>query len=731
MPSLTSTGNVNLTSATNWSPALVPADGDNLTLGAGHTLTLDKDISLVNLTFNGSSSSRVVKSGVDRVLTVTNQIMFNGLAGSISDAANDNEFLFQITSGSLTVTGRHRIPAFNGNVNIYAVNSGATLNLYAINDSSVLVDRTNETGSNFHVTFVRATSATLNTRGLISYAPYYGTQGEAQALFRLISGVTWTHTHTGTSLWNGAQQLCRVDNSSTLSITGNFTYTSTLSSVRWWNLRGANVNATFSGNHLQSGTVITFGNTIYMDASGSSSLNLIGLFTTVLDNTQTRPFGCIGIGSGSLVYTNQSIVVPANQFLVISGNTAINISGLQVTTYGKVSIGGLAPYTVDSNTRITVMPGGQAIATPVANIPVIVPPDPAPTLPPVNNVTKDVVYGYTASPLTGTGLIVDPDILMNAIKAGLQPTAPIAVERSIDDEKSITFSWPVSGATITGEKSIDNGAYSAVAGGISFLRTESGRHYYTLAYHASDRVNEESTIRYKMTDGTYTRYFNLRLVPPGITPQQIDDQLASDFNTLNTNLAAVGLAVVGRPTLSQIEASTVLAKESNATNNKTEVLNAVGNIEVDNAAIAQAVETQLSDDFQEVIDAIDSIEVNPIIQVSPYQTVDLSTQVQGTTIRTWLGSKATVGPFAVFDNDGDPVTLNGTYEIVVSKGYRDDIKIIPHGNISIVGNQYSFSVDGATGIVGSHSWAFKLVSTNDPITQGQFIVRQVANKDTL
>lgn len=137
------------------------------------------------------------------------------------------------------------------------------------------------------------------------------------------------------------------------------------------------------------------------------------------------------------------------------------------------------------------------------------------------------------------------------------------------------------------------------------------------------------------------------------------------------------------------------------------------------------------DDPSIIFDAVNGIELNPVIQVTPYQTLDLSTQVQGTTIRTWLGSKATVGPFAVFDNDGDPVTLNGTYEIVVSKGYRDDIKIIPHGNISIVGNQYSFSVDGATGIVGSHSWAFKLVSTNDPITQGQFIVRQVANKDTL
>ena len=89
------------------------------------------------------------------------------------------------------------------------------------------------------------------------------------------------------------------------------------------------------------------------------------------------------------------------------------------------------------------------------------------------------------------------------------------VERSTNDTNSITFSWPVSGATITGEKSINNGAYSAVAGAITFLRTESNRHYYALAYNASDRATTESSVRYKMTDGTYTKYFNLHVVPSG------------------------------------------------------------------------------------------------------------------------------------------------------------------------------------------------------------------------
>jgi hypothetical protein len=86
-------------------------------------------------------------------------------------------------------------------------------------------------------------------------------------------------------------------------------------------------------------------------------------------------------------------------------------------------------------------------------------------------------------------------------------------QRSDDDTKALTFSWPASGASIIGQKSIDNAAYVPVSGAISYLRTENARHYYTLAYSPFDRTTQESTIRYKMDDGTYTKYFNLRIMP--------------------------------------------------------------------------------------------------------------------------------------------------------------------------------------------------------------------------
>ena len=84
------------------------------------------------------------------------------------------------------------------------------------------------------------------------------------------------------------------------------------------------------------------------------------------------------------------------------------------------------------------------------------------------------------------------------------------VERSVSDVNAITFAWPVSGATITGTRSLNNGSYGAVTGAIAFLRTETGKHYYTLAYNSADRPAAEGQVRYQFIDGTYTGYVVLR-----------------------------------------------------------------------------------------------------------------------------------------------------------------------------------------------------------------------------
>jgi len=113
------------------------------------------------------------------------------------------------------------------------------------------------------------------------------------------------------------------------------------------------------------------------------------------------------------------------------------------------------------------------------------------------------------------------------------------IERSVNDTNPITFSWPVAGAVISGSVSKDNAIpYVNVAGARAFLRTEGGKHYYTLAYNSADRPTAEGTARYAFTDDTYTRYVTLR-VGPSIT--------ASLTTQMTESYAADGVA----PTLAQ------------------------------------------------------------------------------------------------------------------------------------------------------------------------------------
>ena len=116
------------------------------------------------------------------------------------------------------------------------------------------------------------------------------------------------------------------------------------------------------------------------------------------------------------------------------------------------------------------------------------------------------------------------------------------VERSVSDTNAITFAWPVSGATITGTRSLNNGSYGAVTGAIAFLRSETGKHYYTLAYNSADRPAAEGQVRYKFVDGTHTGYVVLRtvnLVTVAQVNAQVLDVLSVDtFGELSSPPAA-------------------------------------------------------------------------------------------------------------------------------------------------------------------------------------------------
>ncbi len=157
-------------------------------------------------------------------------------------------------------------------------------------------------------------------------------------------------------------------------------------------------------------------------------------------------------------------------------------------------------------------------------------------------------------------------------KPASQPIIPNGiVQRSVSDANPLTFAWPVSGATITGEASIDNGSYAAVQGAIAFLRSESGKHYYTLAHDVDDRPIDEGQVRYKFVDGTYTRYVVLQTevaVLNSSTQGQIND-IESDVHNLN-----IATALISGTTLPAIleDTGTTLPSQIDSVKAKTDLL---------------------------------------------------------------------------------------------------------------------------------------------------------------
>ena len=163
---------------------------------------------------------------------------------------------------------------------------------------------------------------------------------------------------------------------------------------------------------------------------------------------------------------------------------------------------GCIPVALTIVTTSSATPGTVLLA-PVTHTSAVVP-----TVTTLTGHTAQTGDSFARIGATGSGLTsLASQTSVNAIGSA----SAITVERSISDTNSITFAWPVSGATITGTRSINNGTYGAVTGAIAFLRTETGKHYYTLAYNAADRPSAEGQVRYKFVDGTYTRYVVLRV----------------------------------------------------------------------------------------------------------------------------------------------------------------------------------------------------------------------------
>ena len=394
MATLTGTGAVNLTSSTNWSPAQIPAPGDDLIIGNA-TLTLDANFSANTVTFN-NAASRLAFSGTTRTLTATNGFFVTANIGGNRLCQTD-----VATGLTLNIFGKWTISAGASDANVIANVTGGTLNLSTV--GGVESNQLFEVNSGSRFSIFTQSSGTTNTTGIFNYS---ASSPLASAIATVNAGA-WNHYSNGTNSFvsnNTSFNLFSFSGSGTsINLSGNWLSTSTIRFA---------VLSTFSGTITINGNV-TFPLASPFMAMGSSALVIINGEIDVLSFSNSA----VGI----LRWQNQSRTVAANKSLNLS--LPVQIAGLIVENFGKILFGsGVVP---DANTQIRMRNLAAQIFCSDANLDTRVLPfqTTAPTLPAVQNVAAGTVYGYAGLTQTGTGLILDPAVLASAVGSSLTPVS--------------------------------------------------------------------------------------------------------------------------------------------------------------------------------------------------------------------------------------------------------------------------------------------------------------------
>lgn len=438
MTTLTSGGAVNLTSSTNWSPAQTPVAGDDLVIGA-HTLTLDADFTganaLLSIQFT-SASSRLAVSGATRVVDFANGISWTvAITGPLCSTA--------ITVGmSLTIRGKWQ-PTGNFNMSAMFTSTGGNLTLATIGDdpSTILMD--DHTGNGARVITASWTAGTLTTIGRL-YTP---NASNASTLVTMAgagggAGAYWNHTHTGLSEMNlggVGHQLLIFTGKGAHTWSGDLTSGSTSATGGLWNL---------SNNEASSitGTILrTRGNAInaFYIANGSSVVHCLGAFNAALTltgkfySTNKAVFAVVNsatAATGRVNWRNQAVSIASNESIIIAAGAGclVDLTNFQVTNAGRFAYleTGAATCTTDSDTLVTCTTAALAFdnsGTGAFDGKIIVLESDPPTLPDLEDVAAGTVYGYDESPLTGTGLIMDPAVLAAAMHTAVDDELALAV----------------------------------------------------------------------------------------------------------------------------------------------------------------------------------------------------------------------------------------------------------------------------------------------------------------
>lgn len=481
MPDKWPLANGNWSNAANWNGGTKPAAGDDV-FADGRTITIDENVTVVSIRTTQRTGGTV---GGGFVLPANTTVTANILAGSsVCITRNDNGLpstvIGNVTAGSLA-NFAHGVKN----------NSSAIINI---------IGNVTGGGSNVGTTIgaENSGSGTINITGNVSGGSGINAHGARNSwqgiIFVLGNVVSGSNTSRG------------ISNESTGSVfvTGIVT--------------GGNQVGIF--NSGSSGTITVTGDVVASGSNGiqSNSGNI------VVNGTLTASTGASAIlcSVGTLIHNGIAVSAINGRVPCVTNFYLLTPALLTEHRYRTSSESGIG----SSRSLYT---GGVNLGNPATN-----------------NVRSGTVYG-ASNEFTGTLAVPNPSyvsagvptdntvgtlqhLTLTDLQNTLQTNSSLTAERSITDTNPLTFSWPVSGAVITGQVSINNGTYVNIEGAITFLRTESGRHYYALSYDVNDRPTSEGIARYKFTDGTYTRFTNLRVypLPDNQSIQEMNDRLPEE-----------------------------------------------------------------------------------------------------------------------------------------------------------------------------------------------------------
>lgn len=383
-----SSGTVNLTTPTGWSPAQIPQNGDDLIIGAA-TLDLDADLTLNTITFN-NAASRLAFTGTNRTITATNGFFLTAHLGG--------NRLLQTTINSGTTFSSFGKWTFSGGspatTDILFSCQGGVANFSTIGSdlSEILFEITSTT---HRISLFGQTSGTINTNGILKLS-----NGTATATISINNG-TWNHTSNGTNEILSSSSGVSIFTSSIITFYGDV---DKYGDGRFIQIQPSSVFNFYGSLFLQAASNLVFN-------MQGGTVNLYGSLGSVSSNAATNPSG-----TGVFNWTNQTANILSGR---LTFNTLIQITGLKLDNFGKLDFRGgvvadnataisnrninAVAYTTDNNLDNRILPFQTT----------------APTLPSVQNVSAGTIYGYTGFLQTGTGLILDPAILASAISANI------------------------------------------------------------------------------------------------------------------------------------------------------------------------------------------------------------------------------------------------------------------------------------------------------------------------